>query len=471
MPLRKYRRPAIEKILIWGVLLLLSEFLLIGYDRWFANNDGFIGHYHIQNLFQYVWVFFFVVSAIFWGISSPFRFVQNIASVLASLCVTWGLLEVVFYLVFKFGLLKSDKPLHRRILFDDSPHTLTSGDFSAHFGRWSMPNDSALRPRPSGDSIWLRYNAFGARDKQRSIQNLNKKKRIVVVGDSFIEGYMLDTAQRFGNLLENKTGYEHLNFGINGTGLLDYFLRYQFLAKTFEHDVVLVGILPANDFSNYNEKQRLSLFDYPIYRPYWHPKTTGGYQLKYSLADISQSIASSKTRIEPRNTLYTVDSLYKTLKWYEKPFVAFNQNSYLYQGILACAAKINRPTDGKSIFESCSKDNFGLLAYFLEQLRLETQGKKVIVLVFPIEDDLKNYDTKQDIFNPELGRLCKKNGFGLIDLLPYFNEYKDPKANLYTQGDGHWNAKGDSLVASVLFNHPVYRAALGIKIDPKKKND
>ena len=464
-----FLKSGIITTLVGALLLFASEFLIKQYDRLFSNNDSFIGYYHIQNSFNYLWVFFFITAAIGWSIGSKIRFLQNIGLAATSLFVTWGLLELLFYLVFKFGLLESGKPLHRTLRFYESSGSLVSGDFDQHFGLWGSPNESFSRLRPKGDTIWLHYNAFGARDKQRNIKNLSKKKRVVVLGDSFVEGYMLNEADRFTNLLEKKTNIEHLNLGINGTGLVDYFLKYKFLAKKFEHDVLLVGILPANDFDVYDEKQKLLLFDYPIYRPYWHPKTTAGYELRYSLADISQSCASTKTLKEPRNVSRTVDSLYRTLKWYEKPLVELNQNSYLYRGVLKYSAKIKSAPASKSMLKFFPRNHFELLSYFLEQLHSESQGKKVIILVFPIEADLNNYSQKQDIFTPKLAQLCKKNGFSCIDLLPYFNAYKGSKADLYTKGDGHWNEKGDSLVASILFNHPVYRAALGIHADTNKR--
>lgn len=87
------------------------------------------------------------------------------------------------------------------------------------------------------------------------------------------------------------TQNEHLNFGINGTSPINYYLIYKSLAKKFEHDVVIIGVLPANDFEDYSDGDEVSLIQFPIYRPYWK-NTNKNYVLKYSLSSVNQAYGS-----------------------------------------------------------------------------------------------------------------------------------------------------------------------------------
>ncbi|TAE96796.1 MAG: hypothetical protein EAZ80_08125, partial [Runella slithyformis] len=263
----KYQVKAVKNALLVGLSILGVELALIAYDTWMANNDGFIKNYHIVNSFRYVWLGWFLAASIAFIITSKYTFLQNFGFSTLSFVVIWAVLEALFLLLYKFQVLQTNPPYHRFTVFDEHLNKLSSGDFNAFFGRWSTPYDSSFRTRPAGDSIKISYNAFGARDKQRSTHKSSTKKRIIVIGDSFVEGYMLDTAQRFTNLMERATNCEHLNIAINGTGLITYFLEYKYLAKRFEHDVVMIGILPANDFEVHSENDEMSLFDSPIYRP------------------------------------------------------------------------------------------------------------------------------------------------------------------------------------------------------------
>lgn len=107
---------------------------------------------------------------------------------------------------------------------------------------------------------------------------------------------------------ENKHN-EHLNFGINGTSLINYYLLHKHLAKRFEHDVVIIGFLPANDFEDYSDGDEAGLVQFPIYRPYWK-SANSGYDLKYSLASINQACGSLAIYNKPKAIFNTKDSVY-----------------------------------------------------------------------------------------------------------------------------------------------------------------
>jgi hypothetical protein len=73
-------------------------------------------------------------------------------------------------------------------------------------------------------------------------------------------------------------GVEHMNFATSQTfGPVQYLLVYQTLAKRFAHDVVLVGFLPENDFTDSNWEIGQKAF-YNRYRPYF-VGADSGYEL------------------------------------------------------------------------------------------------------------------------------------------------------------------------------------------------
>ena len=63
-----------------------------------------------------------------------------------------------------------------------------------------------------------------------------------------VEGWGLPDESRFSNLLERVIGVEHLNFGMSHFSPYQSYLVYRDLASGFDHDAVVIGITPENDF-------------------------------------------------------------------------------------------------------------------------------------------------------------------------------------------------------------------------------
>ena len=119
-------------------------------------------------------------------------------------------------------------------------------DINPDFGVWHRPNGHFFH---QGGCFNVQYttNSYGARDVERSLHST--QPRTVVLGDSFVEGLGVADQYRLTNILEKETGREYLNFGTGGDfGPLQYALLYKTLAAKFDHNLVLVGVLPDNDF-------------------------------------------------------------------------------------------------------------------------------------------------------------------------------------------------------------------------------
>jgi hypothetical protein len=82
-------------------------------------------------------------------------------------------------------------------------------------GMWRYPNTTFRHVTDCVDQEYA-TNSAGARDSERSLRSTDKR-RVVVLGDSMIEGYGLASGDRLTNKLEEKTGIEHLNFGTSGS--------------------------------------------------------------------------------------------------------------------------------------------------------------------------------------------------------------------------------------------------------------
>ncbi len=119
-------------------------------------------------------------------------------------------------------------------------------DINPVFGVWHRPNGHFVH-KAGCYTIEYTTNSYGARDIERSLHS--SPSRTVVLGDSFIEGLGLPDEDRLSNILERDPGREHLNFGTGGNfGPLQYALLYKSMAAAFDHDLVIVGVPPDNEF-------------------------------------------------------------------------------------------------------------------------------------------------------------------------------------------------------------------------------
>jgi len=124
--------------------------------------------------------------------------------------------------------------------------------FSPHTYYEPVPNADFVYAR-SEFRVPVRFNRFGMRDQERSLQKGANVRRIALLGDSFAEALQVPQDSMVSQRLEShlrsclpgKTT-EVLNFGVSGYGPAASAARYASLARRFEPDVV-VYLFVRND--------------------------------------------------------------------------------------------------------------------------------------------------------------------------------------------------------------------------------
>ena len=339
------------------------------------------------------------------------------------LLITFILFEVVLAIVCSRGFLDMPAPSYRF----SNVFSQFWVDINPAFGVWHEPN-SAYRHVTTSYKVSYQANSFGARDRER-VLDAQEKKRIIVLGDSFTEGYGVETGKRFSDFLETATGLEHLNFGTAGSfGPTQYYLLYKTMAKKFSHDVVMVCLLPFNDFLDddyeYGKAAHASR-----YRPFFTGKYPD-YKLVYALKELP-----------PKRNKFLENFLREFT--YTGNLLKFLKDMRKYKAIAV-------RSDYAGYFDY-TKEQFQRLCYILGLIKSEAVGKQVVVLTIPSIQDFARLDKGEKPGLPgELTAFCKSSGITYLDLLPGIQA--DPKGYraCYYTGDPHWNAYGNQVAADYI---------------------
>lgn len=353
-----------------------------------------------------------------------------------NLIITLVLLEIISAIIIETGMINARKPPY------SMQHSTQSfwRDINEHFGVWHPSNIKFRHIMNCYDLIYT-SNSYGARDIERPYRSA--APRAVFLGDSFIEGMGSKREDRLSELLEKKSGIAHLNFGTSGNfGPVQEYLLYKYLAKNFDHDIILLGILPDNDFTNMDP----NIYG-KRYIPYWEGSYPD-YQLKYSVDSIEVSPWSGKN----------LDK--KGLWQYFLLNFTYTRNAYNYLGAMFDRWKVSKSITREnpkntSPFADYEEEEFNKMRYSYEQIIEEAAGKKILFFTIPRLRDLLWYCRNG---TSPLGEALSDwasqypNVF-FLDLLPLTVERVPVEAwnELFISCDGHWSEQGHHFAAALIY--------------------
>ena len=343
--------------------------------------------------------------------------------------------------------------IHLRYYPTTSERTLA--DIDPHFGIWRYKNRQS---RHLGICFDVEYNtnSFGMRDKEVELSSV-KQKRLVVLGDSYVEGFGVETSDRFTEVVESKTGVESLNFGVSGDfSSTQEYLLYRELASKFDHSAVLLFLLPENDFKDNDP----TLFEASRYRPYLRKKPESSEYEVYYTVDFEKRSQESK--------MSTFRSFRRRL--YNKVFL-FNAIRQL-GGMLETS---DLKAEIKGSFTDYEKNYY--FDYEAEELEILTWGyrkiaelvapKPLYIFIIPREEDFRRAEreTVKAPLPEDLKKLSlQHDNIIIFDLLPYFQDYMKThninRKDITLPCDGHWSALGHSIAASAVEHELSKRAHL-----------
>lgn len=449
---------------VWlGLLgILVGMELLEGalwlYDATRGGGDGRLKGFAFGSIFQnlrFAWVGMAFISL---GLLVPNQRVQNATFGVLTTVLLLGLLEGLAAVVVEKGLVRSSSPSYSFAI--PLPLITTNRPFLADvhpaFGVWHYA-DSAVHESACFRQVYHK-NAFGARDRERNLRSA--RPRTVVLGDSFVEGYGVSQAERFTDRLEAAVGKEMLNFGTSGHfGPTQAYLQYRHLARWFDHQNVVLCVLPWNDFAEDDYELCRSLPAFATrYRPYWvgHP---GTYQLRYWVDSLPKSdwypdrirqVYAAQQRGQRPEQEISRTALQKLIHGLES-------YSYLYNLIHSSLTSANPP----SRFFHYQPEEYERLLHSIRRLKTEVGRMKLFVVTLPTRNDFQEATPHfgKSPLATQLAADLRRESIGYVDLLETMLNRQPDWNTLFFSCDGHWNAVGHALAAECLRTHPALSSA------------
>lgn len=320
-------------------------------------------------------------------------------------------------------------------LYATAPFQSFWADSDPAFGVWHPPYATFHHKTPCVDVIY-HANSYGARDRERAKRS-SAPRRIVVLGDSYVEGLDAADEERLTNRLEAATGIEHLNFGTGGGfGTIGELMLYRSLASTFDHTAVMLFTLPLNDFSD-NEPAQSSP---SRFRPYLR-KGARGLELYYPV--------DFAAREQPPE-LSSAERLWN--------------GASVSSSIINVARNLHRPRfarrgSGPSTYDAYTPVDVERMGEAYRRIAASAGARPVDVFIIPFVTDLERYTGRERI--PFIAALEEQvrgvANIRIVDLLPDFAAYAakhhTPPDQFFEPCDWHWSPLGQAVAADAVQRH------------------
>jgi hypothetical protein len=340
---------------------------------------------------------------------------RRVLAVLAAAAASLALLEIAVFSAGKAGLLHTAAPRYGAEGFWVGGHP--------EFGVWHRPGARTRHHTACFDVVYA-ANSVGTRDVERELRS--DAPRVVVLGDSFFEGWGVSDAERLSNRLEAATGVEHLNFAMAHFGPYQELLVYRALASRFDHHAVLVGVTPENDFADVDIELAAGMRGYDYrYRPYLVGEPPALQPFEWREGALRRRL--------------------RRVSW------AFNAGLAAWEawrplppgprsGSLAEAAR-------HSFYYEVEARPLRLLEEILGRLADAAAGRPVAVVLVPTARDVARHaEAGAAPLTARLEALGAVRGFQVVDLLPVFARAAS-RESLFHACDYHWGRSGHGLAA------------------------
>jgi len=304
-------------------------------------------------------------------------------------------------------------------------------------GRRLKANQSGMFVAPSGEyKTPITVNSQGFRDSEHSFQKPGGTKRVLILGDSFVENFQVPLEETFFKQLETGDGkLEIIPMGLGDSGTAQQLILLKQYGLKYNPDIVLHFFFTGNDVKNNSP----ALMGDP-HRPYFalengELKKTPFKTLTSTPAGKIKSLIKNNSRL----AAFLFDAKGK-LDRRKNSGVPVDYQVYVpeYTKEYNEAWEVTK----KLIVETKNASEKAGAAYILVSLANKEQ---LAPQILPSGFDPEKPDTV-------LREFCEKEKMDCLFMLPFFKSFlADNKSlNTHHSRDGHWNEVGTTLAAKFL---------------------
>ncbi len=290
-------------------------------------------------------------------------------------------------------------------------------------------------------------NSLGFRDAEvREISLNSEKQRILLLGDSFLEGKGLNYSKTVASILQ--TGLENdnievLNAGVGSYSPIIYYRKAKALIEKglkFDKAIVFIDISDIDD---------ALLFEFDSEENVVHTEAANS---KFRMTGQKLSWPQKVDAILLRNSLsYKINKSFKRAvreMVYEKALFLLGKASlsdrYIWTYDPGAYERVGKPGLARA------QHHMNLLSDLFSDNDID-----MMVVVYPWPTQILQGDlhSRQVIF---WGDWAKRKGYDFLNLFPLFINEKSPWQVIednFFDSDVHWNARGNQLVASEVLKH------------------
>jgi lysophospholipase L1-like esterase len=330
--------------------------------------------------------------------------------------------------------------------------------FDADLGWAHVPGGRGRLVTPEFD-VEMRINQDGLRDDEHERKKKPGVHRILVFGDSFAEGWGVESEETISEQLEDclqasaSDSIEVINFGVAGYGTDQALLLYEKLGALYEPDQVVL-LFYGNDLWNNAAKRGIGAER--GFKPFFRPQANGRLSLAGVPVAKTRYWDEARYREAPmgeRVARYFSEHwhLYVLVDKALRPEVAPAQQSQYYDGLYG--------RDEERQWQPVWQLSGMLLDRFAASARRHGAEFTVVYVPAIVQVEERDWQKKRDLHglvaeydlqkpNRQLATFAQRYSFAYVDLYPLFKEHSQEQV-LYLR-DSHWNAAGHALAAQAL---------------------
>ncbi|OGT26150.1 MAG: hypothetical protein A2Z17_07860 [Gammaproteobacteria bacterium RBG_16_66_13] len=317
------------------------------------------------------------------------------------------------------------------------------------FGWFHIPGRAGWH-RTREFSTFITVNSNGLRDVEHTYSKLAGVSRVLILGDSFPEGFQVSWEETVGQQLDgmlNSVGgppFEVINAGVSGFGTGQELLYYEVEGRRYRPDLVLL-LFFRNDVQDNATSPYFSVEGGRLVANSVVPQNRAGWILPFRSWLWDHLII---VRLAGTSLSRLADAL--------KPPAA------RHPGEPDPAYRIPPPEEVEY--------GWSVTSALLEELdrQLRADGAVLAVVHVPEAESLRPENTvpgySMDQVRVRLQELAERIGIAYVDLAPGFRR-EGAATPLYWPADGHWNSAGHSLAARLIFEWLMLNRVEGTMVD------